>query len=287
MHWLWLTAASAAPTLSTPNPVDGDPLTIAGSGAVGPVTLLAAPGSPTPGGPPDLGLGRLRLHDAEWLGTVTPDPLGDASLTVSLPPNAVGATWSVVAIDASGVSAPSLFTVQPGPQSGPDMDQDGLPDALEAQFYALVYDPDTDQDGLLDGDEVFVHHTNPSAADTDSDGLNDAAEVLGTTDPTQWDTDGGGASDSEELASGTDPNHPADDDRAGSDWDGDGLPDRIETLIGTRMWDPDGDLDGLLDGDEYFVYGTDPWLSDSDFGGESDGSEVAGGRDPLQAGDDL
>ena len=47
----------------------------------------------------------------------------------------------------------------------------------------------------------------------------------------------------------------------------------------------DYDKDGLLNGDEW-ENGTNPCDPDTDDGGEMDGSEVNGGRDPLYAPDD-
>jgi hypothetical protein len=47
----------------------------------------------------------------------------------------------------------------------------------------------------------------------------------------------------------------------------------------------DPDLDGLTD-DQEFLIGTDPSKSDSDGGGENDGSEVDFGLDPLEPSDD-
>ncbi len=75
------------------------------------------------------------------------------------------------------------------------------------------------------------------------------------------------------------------------DWDKDGLPDRWEDLYGldkTNPLDPgdDNDNDGLINKDEFF-YGTLPFDPDTDAGGESDGSEVNHGRDPLYDKDDL
>jgi hypothetical protein len=134
---------------------------------------------------------------------------------------------------------------------------------------------------------VFDHGTNPWWSDSDGDNLSDPAELQWGTDTLLSDTDGGGATDREEWDSATDPHDDADDDHAGSDWDQDGLPDRLEDLLGTRLWDPDCDLDGLLDGAEVFDHGTNPWWPDSDGGGERDGDEVLNGRDPLVAGDDV
>ncbi|MEP0842405.1 MAG: VWA domain-containing protein [Phycisphaerae bacterium] len=74
------------------------------------------------------------------------------------------------------------------------------------------------------------------------------------------------------------------------DRDQDGLPDTWEVYYGTNpsvkddAQDPDGD--GLSNAEEY-KHGTDPFDQDTDGGGESDGSEVAGGRCPLEPADDL
>ncbi len=75
------------------------------------------------------------------------------------------------------------------------------------------------------------------------------------------------------------------------DSDGDGLPDPWEKAHGldwrvTNDAQGDPDLDGLPNLAELRA-GTDPHDSDSDDGGEGDGSEVSGGRDPLWPGDDT
>lgn len=54
---------------------------------------------------------------------------------------------------------------------------------------------DTDGDGLADGDELFVHGTDPSCADTDGDGLSDGAETLAGADPLDPDQDRDGVPD--------------------------------------------------------------------------------------------
>lgn len=74
------------------------------------------------------------------------------------------------------------------------------------------------------------------------------------------------------------------------DLDNDGLPDRWEDLYGldkTNPLDPgdDNDNDGLINKDEFYN-GTLPFDPDTDDGGESDGSEVNHGRDPLYDKDD-
>jgi hypothetical protein len=75
------------------------------------------------------------------------------------------------------------------------------------------------------------------------------------------------------------------------DLDNDGLPDRWERLYGLDPGDAsdaltDDDNDGLINRDEFFA-GTLPFDADTDDGGESDGSEVSAGRDPLYDQDDL
>jgi hypothetical protein len=45
----------------------------------------------------------------------------------------------------------------------------------------------------------------------------------------------------------------------------------------------DSDADGIPDGDETAIYGTDPGNVDSDFDGVADGSELAAGTNPLVA----
>jgi hypothetical protein len=75
------------------------------------------------------------------------------------------------------------------------------------------------------------------------------------------------------------------------DGDSDGMPDPWEKAHGLDPSNPndaqgDPDLDGLPSVGE-FLAGTDPHDSDSDDGGEGDGSEVSAARDPMWPGDDT
>ncbi len=54
---------------------------------------------------------------------------------------------------------------------------------------------DTDGDGLSDYDEVKIHHTNPTLADSDGDSLDDSTEITNGTEPNNPDSDGDGIPD--------------------------------------------------------------------------------------------
>ena len=77
-----------------------------------------------------------------------------------------------------------------------------------------------------------------------------------------------------------------------SDDDGDGMPDRYEALhscLDPNRYDDaleDPDHDGLYSRSEWEYSGTDPCNSDTDGGGESDGSEVQAEINPLDPSDD-
>jgi len=91
---------------------------------------------------------------------------------------------------------------------------------------------DSDNDGLSDYDEINIYHTNPQVADTDGDGYNDGQEIKAGFSPWEktsekmdkTDFDRDGLSDKLELAFKTDPTNP--------DTDGDGYKDGAEVLAG-------------------------------------------------------
>ena len=64
------------------------------------------------------------------------------------------------------------------------------------------------------------------------------------------------------------------------DSDNDGLTDQQEIELGLEPMNPDSDGDGLSDGDENKIYGTNPLNADTDKDGYSDGDEVKNGYNP-------
>ncbi len=160
----------------------------------------------------------------------------------------------------------------------PDRDQDGLSDDDESLYGTDPDHPDTDGDGYFDGHEVWNGRDPlypdydephpvpvPTSADSDGDGLLDDAEIyVFGTDPHRWDTDEGGANDGVEIFAGLDPLDGSDDGIAPLDTDGDGLPDEHEE-----------------------IWSTDPFASDTDWGGMHDGEEFWRGNDPWWPGDDY
>ncbi len=66
---------------------------------------------------------------------------------------------------------------------------------------------------------------------------------------------------------------PAEEPTEGADWndsDYDGLPNWLEDYLGTGLYVSDSDYDGIFDGDEVNVTGTNPTVWDSDGNGVSD-----------------
>jgi hypothetical protein len=167
---------------------------------------------------------------------------------------------------------------------------------------------------------------NPADAlgDPDNDGLNNRGECDWGTDPFDYDTDDGGVGDGDEVFRDfTNPLDPKDDKvkeeekeeeekkeeaeeekelptekkeealieipayiKKDKDTDKDGLMDAYEFSIGTDMYNPDSDFDGLTDYEEHSVYRTDPLNWDTDGGGMGDGSEILNGLNPKDSMDD-
>ncbi len=91
------------------------------------------------------------------------------------------------------------------------------------------------------------------------------------TDPLDGDSDDDGLIDGLEGMLRYDSNHTY---ALNPDTDGDGLGDLQEVQLGTDGRSIDTDLDGVSDGDEFFKYGTNPFLNDTDSDGLLDGEEL-------------
>jgi Bacterial TSP3 repeat len=137
--------------------------------------------------------------------------------------------------------------------------------------------------------------TDPTKADTDGDGFDDGYEIIHSLNP-NWagdglrDFDDDGVTTQQELLLGTSDAIP------NGDLDGDGLPDAIELgswsalleALGLPGFDPldpddgaaDYDGDGLSNTKEY-ILGTDFLVADTDGDGVNDEQEVVEGTDPL------
>jgi hypothetical protein len=125
---------------------------------------------------------------------------------------------------------------------------------------------------------VQLVKTNPCHPDTDNDtyGITvfntDTVELtqVPPSDPTDGDTDHDGLIDGrEKIAAGYSGTFYAD-----PDTDDDHLPDYEDVILPTDQRDPDTDDDLVLDGDEYYTYGTDPCNNDTDLDGLTDGEEL-------------
>ncbi|MFN3203019.1 MAG: OmpA family protein [Bradymonadia bacterium] len=166
--------------------------------------------------------------------------------------------------------------------NNPDTDGDGINDGTELNGDNPTdpLDPDSDDDGLCDGANA-VEDVCAAGEDVNNNGAIDEGE----TDPNNADTDNGGVPDGVEVTmDGTDPLDPVDD--LSGDFDGDGLPNGEEVMIGTDPTNPDTDGDGINDGTE--VNGenpTDPLDADSDDDGLCDGANAV--EDECAAGEDV
>jgi hypothetical protein len=216
-------------------------------------------------------------------------------------PDACTSDWDIVGMAPCGDETFPCYMVV---MSAEDWDNDGLLNTDEIFVHFTNPDEaDTDRDGLDDQAEIMMG-TNPNRADTDGDGLIDGREVAVGSSPTNQDTDGDTLSDWAEVniidGAGTDPTV-ADTDEDGKsdgreardpdldplerepgigganlqeDADGDGLLDDDERPNSGNVQNPDTDGDGLNDGFEVYVSGTQVGTADSDGDGLSDGDEV-------------
>jgi len=149
--------------------------------------------------------------------------------------------------DTTGLNSTKL-----GDACNPDVDGDGLPDAIELSIPLGI------------GPGGFFHGSCPGAT--------------ANSDSTKLDTDSDGFIDGAECRLGTDPVDPASHPLTNYgllDADHDGLPDALEVTLGTNPLNPDSDGDKLLDGVEFVRYGSDPLNAHTDGDVCSDGREAA------------
>jgi len=151
-----------------------------------------------------------------------------------------------------------------------DCDGDNLDNDGEILAGTDNNNPDTDDDGLIDGDEVLngsdpLDSCSPNAGavgtnDCDNDGLINEEETFYGTDPAVADTDNDGLNDGDEINGASNPLDSCDPNAGAlgsNDCDLDGLDNDGETTAGTDNTNPDTDGDGLLDGTEV-AGGTNP-----------------------------
>jgi RHS repeat-associated protein len=168
---------------------------------------------------------------------------------------------------------------------------------------------DSDGDGLSDYEEAW-YGTDPFSADHDGDGLGDWFELAFGTNPWHPDSDGDGLSDLIEsvidfdqayygmgfgpwtsyVFLGTGYSYGIDscpslltamDAYVWGFYDLQELLQMASSLTRTDPWNPDSDGDGLADGDEIYLYNTNPAYADTDFDGVDDKTEIDHGYDPC------
>lgn len=138
-----------------------------------------------------------------------------------------------------------------------------IPTPTPAADEDIDYVTDTDGEGIPDAYEESIG-TDPTLKDTDGDGLDDYIEVFVlNSDPLVYDSIISGVSDGD------------------ADSDNDGLNNIDELNLDLNPTIKDTDYDGLDDGDEIKLYGTDPKNEDTDGDGLKDGEEIRLGLDPL------
>ncbi len=171
-------------------------------------------------------------ESATFDGELTVTAIADGSVYYA---GFVGAALPEVATPIPPTPEPATPEPEPEPTAVPedptDTDGDGLTDVREAELGTDPNNPDTDDDGISDGDEVYVHMTDPLNSDTDGDWLYDGGELIKNTDPNNPDSDNDGLTDGQEYyVFNTDPANP--------DTDGDGVNDGDEIRNGTDPLDP-------------------------------------------------
>ena len=152
-----------------------------------------------------------------------------------------------------------------------DLDSDLLLNIEEFNVGTLPNNNDTDDDQVSDYIEVKVEFSNPLDPDSDDDGLSDGLEIneLGSN-PLSIDSDNDTMDDYFEWYYNLQINV----NDAFEDADADGLENIYEYQLDLHPQNPDFDSDLLLDGEEVYVYFTNPKLRDTDGDGLRDGREI-------------
>ena len=190
--------------------------------------------------------------------------------------------------DDDGDGVPDGCDLCPGEDDTLDADSDLVPDSCDnCPIDANGPQADQDADGVGDACDVCVGFDD--LLDLNGNGIPDDCEfcpLLPFVELNDYDADGvGDACDNcPVLANGGQADFDGDgygdacDGALPGDLDGDGIPDGFDP----DPLDPDTDADGVADGAEAFIYGTDPNLADTDGDGLVDGVEVYQyGCDPL------
>lgn len=164
----------------------------------------------------------------------------------------------------NGQSGDPVITPAPTVTPVPSITPTDTPEPTLTSTPAPTPEPelDSDGDGIPDSVEVELG-TDPNSPDSDNDGVNDSVETMIGLDPLSDDSDGDGLPDGRE------------------DDDGDNLTLLEEIEYGTYTWTGDSDVDGIMDGDEVYIYGTDPLNEDTDGDTIEDGDELILGTNPL------
>ena len=168
--------------------------------------------------------------------------------------------------DGDGASDLTEMNAETDPRLS-DTDLDGVDDNTEITDATTMA---TKNGALCTGKTLEAQHLNPLAPDTDGDGLDDGREFdLGTCPldredgPQFLDTDEDGLTNSQETTphnityvdcTGVNQIVSVHSDPSRGDTDFDGLPDLLESLIGSNPQDVDTDNDGLLDYDEFSTF---------------------------------
>ena len=184
--------------------------------------------------------------------TPTAKPSNTATPVVTVTPGpSVTATPTASITPDISVTPTNTATTTPSPTAMPT----GFPDDID-------YYTDTDEDRLPDDLEDY-YGTDKNKKDTDSDGVNDYYELFLETDPLTKDDNGS------------------------EDADNDGLSNAKESQLGTNPKSQDSDIDGLTDGAEVNLHGTDPKEYDTDDDGISDAGEISLGSNPNKKDSDI